>query len=281
MQKFGSSCFLQAACVAMSYLLHAHGESVPPANASRLIRHHFDDEQLIKYVEDDGGDSVGIFKILEEKFFVCPEEYYDRSPIPVLCNELDDKHAFEYATSLLRKGPGLVSKFRVPSNFLCSPPSSDLKIQFPDLAPYEEWAKIPAHLIPPGFARFTKWHELAEFIPLNDPSDAGLKEKERVLKEKWEALLLRSAQDYGQSTDITPSMSVDSSAGLTANSSLPTLSERSTTGSMDGDSDGKDWSDFFMLIMMMMIIIPVHHLLSLEKGLMTPHCMQWSFLGIT
>ena len=135
MQKFGS-CFLQAACVAISYLLQACGKHVPPPNASRLIRHHFDDEQLIKYTKDHGGDSVGIFKILEEIFFVCQQRY--RDPSPFNCSDLDRDLSYKSATEMLEQGPGLVSKFVVPDNFLCSPPSSNLKEKWPDLAPYSK-----------------------------------------------------------------------------------------------------------------------------------------------
>jgi hypothetical protein len=247
MQKFGS-CFLQAACVAISYLLQAHGVPVSPPDASRLVRHHFNDDQLIKYiVEDHGGDSVGIFKILEEKFFVFQKS--NRDPTPFLCHGLGIE-AMPFVTMRLKEGPGLVSKFTIPDNFVCSPPSSDLKEKFPRLASYQNWKEIPAEEIPPGLARFTTWNEPAEFIPLNAPSDAGLKENECTLKEKWKALLLRSVEDVDdRSTSITASMSAGSSSCLADNGSLVSPSERSTTGNapmskfMDDDA-GDDWSHF-------------------------------------
>lgn len=154
MQRFGS-CFLQAPCVTMSYLLQACGKSVPPANASRLIRHHFNNEQLTKYIVDDhGGDSLAVFKILEEEFFECHER--NRHPTTVVCTDLYSQDAYK-TVAAMQKGPGLVSKFIVPYNFSCSPPSCALKLNYPDLTGYGSWGKIPANLIPPGVARFSTW----------------------------------------------------------------------------------------------------------------------------
>ena len=144
-----------------------------------------------------------------------------------------------------------MSKFVVPETFVCSPPSSDLKEKWPDLADCQNWDEIPADKIPPGVARFTTWNEPAEFIPLNAPSDAGLKEKERVLKESWEALFLRSAEVDDRSTAVTASMSADSSSCLADTGSPGTPGERSITGNasmfnfVDDDSNGEDWSHFF------------------------------------
>jgi len=137
--------------------------------------------------------------------------------------------------------------FVVPKNFECSPPSSDLKERFPDLARFANWNELPANLIPPGVARFKTWNEPAEFIPLDAPSDSGLKEKEGALKEKWNALLRRSAEDDEQSTTVTASMSADSSPCFADNVGTP--GERSTTGNapmfkfMEDDFE-EDWSHF-------------------------------------
>jgi hypothetical protein len=251
MQKFGS-CFLQAPCVAMSYLLHAHGKPMPPANASRLIRHHFDDDQLIQYVNDFGGDSVAIFKILERKFFEC--QAYNRDPVPFICRLLSGADYYQSVLGLLREGPGLVSKFPGPDIFECSPPSCELKKTWPKLARYENWSEIPAHLIPPGVARFEKWNELAKFIPFDAPSDAGLEEKEDDLK-KWTALLFQSAEteDEGQSsTTVTASISAVSGSSFADNEiSLGTPCEKSPASipsrfsfTRSEDSDEEDWSHF-------------------------------------
>jgi hypothetical protein len=98
---------------------------VPPPNASRLIRHHFDDDRLVKYITDFGGDSVAMFKILEEKFFVCKTR--KRDPFAISCPTLQKVKIYEGVLDLLQEGPGLVSKFEVPQNFVCSPPSNELK----------------------------------------------------------------------------------------------------------------------------------------------------------
>jgi hypothetical protein len=106
-----------------------------------------------------------------------------------------------------------------------------------------ELGQIPANWIPPGVARFTRWKEPAEFIPLNAPSDAGLLEKEIALKEKWTESLRQPAEDNDRFTAVTASLSAESSNG-----SQGTPSERSTTGNasifMDDDSDGECWSHF-------------------------------------
>lgn len=152
---------------------------------------------------------------------------------------------------MLQQGPGLVSKFIVPVNFTCSPPSSDLKERWPALAPYYKWDEIPASLIPPRVARFTTWNEPADSIPLAAPSDAGLKAKERALNENWNQLLLRSARDDDSSTAVTASMPVDSSSFLADNGSQGTPSERSSNENtpifnfIDGDCKGGDRSHFF------------------------------------
>jgi hypothetical protein len=210
----------------------------------------FDDKQLIKYiVENQGGDSVSIFKLLEEKFFDV-HRTQSRDPTCIHCIELGSEGYSNFAIHVLQEGPGLVSKFAVPENFVCSPPSSDLKEKWSKLASYEKWNDVPADLIPRGFARFTVWNEPAEFIPLDAPSKSEWKEKECGFVRNWEELLLRSAEDE-RSTVVTASMSADSSSYLA--DSQGTLSERSTTDSAftfendkDDSSNGEDWSHFFL-----------------------------------
>jgi hypothetical protein len=71
-QMHGTTCFLQAACVTMCYILQSHDTLVPPVDASRLIRNQYFDDQLFQYfVKDKGGDSVAILRILDYLFFDC------------------------------------------------------------------------------------------------------------------------------------------------------------------------------------------------------------------
>jgi len=131
-------------------------------------------------------------------------------------------------------------------------------------------------LIPPGVARFTRWNEPAEFIPLHAPSDAGLPEKEIELEEKWKELLCQPAEDDDRFTAVTASMSSESSWEHQVSGQPPEMLPFS-------------WMTILMesagpiFLMMMKMTVPVHHTLrktmSLEKEL-KPHCMQWSFLGI-
>lgn len=106
-------------------------------------------------MEGYGGDSVGIFKVLEEKFSVC--QIRNREPVAIMCSQLGGETAYKYATEMLEQAPGLVSKLMVPDNFECSPPSSDLKVKFPDLAPYENWDEIS---LLPDSARCCSFHKV-------------------------------------------------------------------------------------------------------------------------
>jgi hypothetical protein len=162
-QKHGS-CFLQAACVTISYMIQSHGQLIPPADASRLIRHEYKDEQLFKYiVEDTGGDSCAILQILEKKFFECdfPTSNFDSYSGASL---LESKHYIS-AVEMIGQGPGLVSKFGIPDNFHC------LRADGDEL---------------PGIARFTEWNEAATFVPLDSPGDEKSIEMEKILTKMWQ-----------------------------------------------------------------------------------------------
>ena len=223
MQKHGS-CFLQAPCVAMSYVLGVCGQPMPPSNVSRLVRHHFTDKELMDYVlRHSGGDSAKIFEILEKKFFVSRrnQSYINASdlPDPMELNRLSEE---------LAKQPLLVSRFAVPDNFWCKPPSQDVRSKCPDLdkflrsmeetvVPNHIWSMIPAGLIPPGVARFTTWGEPAEFVLFDDPVNSSSQEEEDALVEGWRALLNASAvgnqDDSDTQTSVGGSMSSSSGDG--------------------------------------------------------------------
>ena len=127
----------------MCYMLQAFGTISPPADASRLIRHHFSDTQLHEYiVKDGGGDSTAILKILDKLFFNCDYKY---RPYYTIATE-DIVTVTMIQTLLEEQGPGLVSKFCVPSKFYC-----------------DEQMGTKG----PGVARFTEWGKAATFIPLD------------------------------------------------------------------------------------------------------------------
>lgn len=240
MQRFGS-CFLQAACVTMSYLLFARGKSVPPPNGSRLIRRHFKDDQLIQYVLGNGGDSQVVLGILEKKFFDCDKS--NRRPTVCASQSFDDESSLNLVKNLLKnEGPGLVSKCTVLKNFHCLFPTENA-----DLAPYGSWEKVPSHLIPHGIARFTTWNEPAVFAPLDAPIDANLIAAETRLNDKWRKLLAQAQSD--ERTALTVSLSEDSRMNslisMGSQQSPGELSGMSTVGmSRDDDDDlGEDWSD--------------------------------------
>eukprot|EP00978_Attheya_sp_CCMP212_P017986 scaffold48685_cov46-Attheya_sp.AAC.3 len=115
-QTYGSCCFLQAACIVMCYMLQSFGTFHPPVDGSRLIRHHFTDEQLYNYiVTDKGGDSVAILRILDNLFLDC--DFQSRPIASISCHTQMEYLA--YALELIGDGPGLVSKFLVPQNCVC------------------------------------------------------------------------------------------------------------------------------------------------------------------
>ena len=195
-QQKGNSCFLQAPCVTMSYLLQAFGKDAPPANASRLIRNSFSDEQLFQYAKDMGGDSCAIFKILEKKYFSCSSR--DRSPEVFLARKLNQKTRRDALADELQQVPAMISKFAVPLNFKCASPSDDMREQYPHLDAEistleregdasklaDVWNHLPSESIPPGIARFTEWNEPAEFIVLKSPSDDLLQRVESQFRKK-------------------------------------------------------------------------------------------------
>ena len=218
-------CFLQAPCVAMSYILGVCGQPTPPSNVSRLIRHHFNEKELMDFVvRDGGGDSSRVFEILERKFFVS-----GRNQDRIFATNLFEEKELNRLTRQVAKQPLLVSRFAVPKNFWCHPPSQDVTDKCPDLGkfilrmeetvePNQIWTKIPVHLIPRRVARFTKWDEPAEFILLDDPVNPEIKELEDALHARWTTLLNKSAagnQDDNETvTTLDASMSTDSIVGL-------------------------------------------------------------------
>ena len=223
MQKHGG-CFLQAPCVAMSYILGVCGQPTPPSNVSRLVRHHFTDKELMDFVvRDSGDDSSRIFEILEKKFFVSNSR---RMQSLITASYLSEPMELNRLTTELAKQPLLVSRFAFPDNFWCKPPSQDVRSKCPDLdyflrnmeepvLPKHIWSKIPADLIPPGVARFSTWGEPAQFILLDDPVNSSSQEEEDALVEGWRALLNAAAvgnqDDNDTQTTLVESMPSSSS----------------------------------------------------------------------
>jgi len=183
-QKYGS-CFLQAACVLISYLVQAHGKQMPPPDGSKLIRHNFTDDQLHKYVVDDeGGDSIAVFRLLEKQFFDCDHKQRNYSSIP--CPVLRKQVGLDSARAFLNEGPGLLAKFKVPLNFKVDRKGN----------------------MKPGYARFTEWGREAEFIELEKPSDEVELQFQKELARKWmkscnEPHPVCSFDTFGDSTAAT------------------------------------------------------------------------------
>ena len=256
-QKHGS-CFLQAPCVAMSYVLSVFGECVPPTNVSRLIRHHFTDEQLKKYIVDNkGGDSQGIFQILDEKFFTSEPDTHapEVKSASTLSRELDRQLIF----NLLGKQPILVSRFKVTETFWCKPPSESARRLCSELDQIlckienteqviekNVWDKIPPHLIPHGISRFTRWDEPAELILLNDPVDSGLKDQEAALRVKWQPLNGSVNHDKDDDTFTTVAASFSKSSSfdyeITPNEGLSIHNSSTFVNQDDENPSEEDWS---------------------------------------
>eukprot|EP00523_Entomoneis_sp_CCMP467_P006356 CAMPEP_0168734640 /NCGR_PEP_ID=MMETSP0724-20121128/8918_1 /TAXON_ID=265536 /ORGANISM="Amphiprora sp., Strain CCMP467" /LENGTH=564 /DNA_ID=CAMNT_0008781751 /DNA_START=161 /DNA_END=1855 /DNA_ORIENTATION=+ len=251
-KKQGSCCFLQAPCVAMSYIIQTKGKDAPPANASRLVRHFFTDEQLYKFIVDDsGGDSVAVLQILEEKFFKRPEQ--ELGPVAICCGNMKGRKKEIWLQTVklyLAQGPALVSKFAVPHKFKCSPPSDDLKKEWPQIAEYSDWNNIPAGLIPPGAARFAVWDEPAEFVPLRQPTEMELLQKENRLRNKWDNLLLQSSNEDSADNTIdiagTASMSTDleQDGSQTPHGERSSPRDRRESTFVDPGCIVEDWSHF-------------------------------------
>ena len=190
-QKYGS-CFLQAACVLISYLVQAHGKQMPPPDGSKLIRHNFTDDQLHKYVvDDDGGDSIAVFRLLEKQFFDCDDK--QRRYESITCRSLKRQDKLASARASLDEGPGLLAEFKVPPNFKVDRKGSKK----------------------PGYARFTEWGREAEFIELGSPSDKVELQFQKALAKKWmksckEPHPVCSFDSFGDSTAATVSASASS-----------------------------------------------------------------------
>mgnify|MGYP000720876212 CR=1 FL=1 len=147
-QKYGG-CFLQPTCVLISYLVQANGKQIPPPDGSSVIRHNFTDDQLYKYVVDDeGGDSIAVFRLLEKQFFDCYHKQRPHTSFACLDLKMQDS-LITCARSYLDQGPGLVAKFQIPENFKVNRKGNHK----------------------PGYARFTEWGKEGEFIELQPPSD--------------------------------------------------------------------------------------------------------------
>ena len=204
-QTFGS-CFLQAPCIAMCYMLQTFDTIIPPADGSRLIRHNFTDDQLYQYiVKDAGGDSTAILKILDELFFDC--DYKTRPSDTIYTTNITSNHDdLAFILRRLEKGPGLMSKFCVPSTF-----HLDKKVNNKG----------------PGVARFTEWGKAATFISLDGPTDNALFEKEEeMLKQKWRELCL--SHNLASTDNLTVG---------TASMSLEEMSSMESCMDSDGDSE--------------------------------------------
>lgn len=187
-QRYGS-CFLQPSCVLISYLVQAHGKKLPPPDGSKLVRHSFSDDQLFEYVvEDTGGDSIAVFRLLEKHFFDC--ENVQRAHTSFECHALRSKEGRAgWARTVLSEVPGLVAKFKVPSNFRVN----------------REGSKKP------GYARFTEWGEAAEFIecqPRSDEEKLQLQELAKMWKQSCQEPQPSSSFDsFGELTAATVSAS--------------------------------------------------------------------------
>jgi len=110
-----------------------------------------------------------VFEVLEEKFYRCNAT--TRTPWVIYTGSLCDENVLNGALALgwAVKCPGFVSKF-VVKIFVCSPPSEELKREYPQLAGSSNWTQIEdPSKIPPGFTLFTVWNEPGEFVPLTEP----------------------------------------------------------------------------------------------------------------
>ena len=238
----------------MSYVLSVFGETVPPTNVSRLIRHYFSDEQLKKYIVDNnGGDSAGIFQILDKKFFNCTRRTHkqEAKSASSLSEGLDRR----LILSILAKQPVLVSRFEVTESFWCRPPSQNVRRKCPDLDQLlrkiedteqviekNVWGEIPAHLIPRGVARFTAWNQPAEFILLDDPVHSELKDQEAALRVKWQEALNGSVDDE-KDDDTFTTVALSSSKGSSFDSEGSLIDNTSTLVNEGSDNfSEEDWS---------------------------------------
>eukprot|EP00978_Attheya_sp_CCMP212_P032311 scaffold125554_cov46-Attheya_sp.AAC.3 len=239
-QKYGTSCFLHASCVLISFLVQAYGKEMPPPDGSKLIRRNFTDNQLSSYiVDDEGGDSIAVFCLLEKQFFDFDDK--QRQPSTITCQSLMHPTPHAFCRFLLEQGPGLLAKFKVPSNFKVNRKGN----------------------FKPGYARFTEWGEEAEFIELEKPSDAEELRSQQALAKQWkkscmESHPVSSFDGFGELTAATVSASVsldevgESYRSLAESDSATVDSEDyfddvevgepligDSNAKMDDDSDGK------------------------------------------
>lgn len=212
------SCFLQSACVCISYRLQASGKHIPPPDASQFIRHQFNLQQLTQYVvEDVGGDSQAIYLMLLNLFFT-----WDRLSAPV--SSITAKHLQSerlknaIIESLAGEGqPILVAKFSC-KNFTVSRESDDHRT---------------------GYVRFTTWGEEGEFIPLAPPSDEERNLTQKHLKKKW----FESCSGSFQPINVNELDKQDDVDTLLTATSTASISESPTERWSDADLDNNDNAD--------------------------------------
>jgi hypothetical protein len=158
-------------------------------------------------------DSKAIFKLLEEICFDC--DYLNRDCRINHCWDLLDEDELNNVVKRARASPGLVAKFSIPKNLHIDPKDKRNDGQRP------------------GYARFTKWNESDEFIPLDDPTtDEASVAKEEDLKRKWiDSCTSPKSDDY---TALT--------ASLASSMSLDERSTSNVSGMCDGSVDQDDAS---------------------------------------
>jgi hypothetical protein len=90
-----------------------------PVDLAKFFRHNFSIPQIIEYVRDDsGGDSKVMYEILDRAFFNCSKENREGNNIKASLLIGEDSHVHEEAVkSVVKKEPGLISRFEVHKTF--------------------------------------------------------------------------------------------------------------------------------------------------------------------
>jgi len=224
-QKYGG-CFFQSPCVCTSYLLQSHGKDLPPPDASRFIRHNFTDDHLFKYiVEDDGGDSLAVYELLEKQFF---DSDAPSHPMNTVCaRSLRNPSFVETLKDWIREGPGLVSIFPC-KKFYVRREAVD--------------RKCGGYALRCGYARFTEWGQPAEFVHLQNPSDEEAKQKQKKLFKKWKDLCKDLAINVNTS-DLPDDVTLATVRTTTSSMSLDESSDRESRASSDSERESDSFTE--------------------------------------
>jgi hypothetical protein len=223
------NCFIYAPAIVVSYLVQFFVvvgkrdiRDFSPVDGSKLVRHAFNDGQLKSFlVNDRGGDSCAVLKILDKNLLDCEGNHgFNR----IACKSLK---MFQTSVKDCMKelGPALVSGFMVNDEFHAAAAAAAAAAA----------VAIGQHT-GVGYIRFTEWGKDGEFIPLDRPTDEALDEQETALMSRCKEFFAVNSKSTEMAVGGSNKSSSDSSGGSNSAGTV-------VVGSTDSSSAGADTAE--------------------------------------